>query len=125
MESIPFGLTLKNTLKAHIKFYEILNNITKIIKSIHSVNGLKNDPELLLLICNLIENSMKNNKSKLDKKELALSIHDNIFTNTDDEREDLRRKIQFFYNNGKIKRKSWYKLVFIYTANCLKRWIIN
>ena len=106
MEQIPFGLTLKNTLKAHIKFHNILNDITKIIKSIHSVEDMKNDPELLLLICNLIENMMKNNKSKLDKKELALSIHDNIFTNTDNEREDLRRKIQFFYNNGKIKKKT-------------------
>ena len=125
MESIPFGLTLKNTLKAHIKFHEILNDITKIIKSIHAIDDLKHDPELLLLICNLIENTMKRNESKLDKKELALSIHDNIFTNTDNEREDIKRKIQFFYDNGKIKKKSWFKLVFIYTANCLKRWIIN
>ena len=121
MESIPFGLTLKNTLKAHIKFYEILNDITKIIKSIHSVEELKNDPELLLLICNLIENTMGDNKSKLDKKELALSIHSNIFTNTDDEREDLKRKIQFFYDNGKIKKKKWYKLVITYTLEWIKR----
>jgi len=125
MEQIPFGLTLKNTLKAHIKIHNILNDITKIIKSIHSVEDMKNDPELLLLICNLIENMMKNNKSKLDKKELALSIHDNIFTNTDNEREDIKRKIQFFYDNGKIKKKNWYKLVFIYTANLIKRWVIN
>lgn len=125
MESIPFGLSLKNTLKAHIKFHEILNDITKIIKSIHAVEDLKHDPELLLLICNLIENTMTNNKSKLDKKELALSIHDNIFNDTDDEKADLRRKIQFFYDNNKIKKQKWYKLVMTYSLDWIKRRFID
>jgi len=121
MEQILFGLALKNTLKAHIKFHEILNDITKIIKSIHAIDDLKHDPELLLLICNLIENTMKRNESKLDKKELALSIHDNIFNDSDNEKEDIRRKIQFFYDNNKIKKKKWYKLVFTYGSNWIKR----
>ena len=79
MESIPFGLSLKNTLKAHIKFHEILNDITKIIKSIHAVEDLKHDPELLLLICNLIENTMTNNKSKLKTQLLNLEQSIRLF----------------------------------------------
>ena len=43
-------------------------------------------------------------RSKL--KELALSIHDKIFNNTDNEREDIKRKIQFFYDNNKIKKRN-------------------
>ena len=121
MVELPFGLTLKNTLLAHSKFHSLLNEISEIIKSIHAVEDLRKDPELILLICNLIENSMDANKWKIDKKELALSIHDNIFSDTDEEKEHTRLQIQFFYDNGKIKKKKWYKLLITYCLDWIKR----
>ena len=98
-----------------------MNEISGVLKEIHAIEDLRHDPELALLICNLIENTLTSNKWKIDKKELAVSIHDNLFTTTDDEKDKLRLQIQFFYDNGKIKKQKWYKLV----GGYVKDWVFR
>jgi len=118
---LPFGLSLKNTLKGHYTFHNTVKEIGDIIRSIHAVEDLKQDPELLLLICNLIENTIVKNTWKIDKKELAISIHDDVFNDTDDEKTALKAQIEFFYQNGKIKKTKWWKLLGIYILDWTKR----
>jgi hypothetical protein len=123
MVSLPYGLKLKNTLHSHSSFHGLINEISGVLKEIHALEDLKNDPELLLLICNLVENApqLVKNKWRLDKKELCLSIHENLFNSTEEEKVLLRQSIQFFYDNGKIKRKKWWKLLTIYAMDWIKR----
>lgn len=116
---LPFGLQFKNTLDAHTKFHTLLNDITKILKQIHALEDLKKDPELLLLICNLVKNSINVNKWKIDKKELVVAIQ--LFNDTDDEKAQIRSLIQFFYDNNKIKKQKRHKLIMSYSADWLKR----
>jgi len=85
--NLPFGLSLKNTLQGHFTFHNTVKEIGDIIRSIHAVEDLKHDPELLLLICNLIENTIIKNKWKIDKKELAISIHDDVFGDSDEKKK--------------------------------------
>ncbi len=118
---LPFGLSLKNTLSAHYSYHNLVNEISGVLKEIHAIEDLKSDPELLLLVCNLIENTLTSNKWKIDKKELAVSIHDNLFNTTEEEKTAIRLQIQFFYDNGKIKKKKWYKLVLVYSMEWIKR----
>jgi hypothetical protein len=121
MVSLPFGLTLKHSLCSHHTYHNLVSEISSVLKEIHAIEDLKSDPELLLLICNLIENTLTSNKWKIDKKELAVSIHDNLFNTTEEEKTAVRLQIQFFYDNGKIKKKKWYKLVLVYSMEWIKR----
>jgi hypothetical protein len=119
--NLPFGLSLKNTLQGHFTFHNTVKEIGDIIRSIHAVEDLKHDPELLLLICNLIENTIIKNKWKIDKKELAISIHDDVFGDSDEEKDKLKSQIEFFYQNGKIKKTKWWKLLGLYILDWTKR----
>ena len=67
---IDSGVTIKNTLQKHTKFYNLIDDITKkITTEIKCLEKLKLDPELTLLVCDLIENSIsKGNKYDVDKK---------------------------------------------------------
>jgi len=79
--------------------------INKIKNEIKSIEKLKLDPELTLLVCNLIENTIPTgNKYKIDKKDLSLQILTNIFALHDGEKEIINQQIEFLYNNNKIKK---------------------
>ena len=62
------------------------------------------NPELTLLVCNIIENSISNNGTthKIDKKQLAVEILTVTFNLTAVEITQVKDQIDFLYNNGKI-----------------------
>ena len=64
------GVILKNSLKKHTLFYNLIDDIVQKIQSeIKAIDKLRLDVELTLLICNLIENSIATgNKFDIDKK---------------------------------------------------------
>ena len=62
----------------------------------------KFDAEFLLYICNLIEHLVGNNK--IDKKKLAISILNSIFTLNLNEIEMLSSLIEFLHSNQLIKK---------------------
>lgn len=125
MSSLPAGLFLKNALNVHYKFHDILDKIHTIITSIKHYEDLKTNPELLLLVCNLIEYHLPDNKKmKLDKRDLALQVMDKLFTLTDDEKDATAKQIQFLYDNKKIKPVKWYKAVFYSVKEYIKRKVI-
>ena len=75
------GVEIKNSLQKHFLFYNLLDEIiTKLTTEIKSINNFKLDPELTLLVCNLLENSFTTgNKHKIDKKQLVIQILIQIF----------------------------------------------
>ena len=62
------------------------------------------NPELSLLVCNIIENSISNNGKthKIDKKQLAVEILSVPFNLTPNEINQIKDQIEFLYNNNKI-----------------------
>ena len=114
---LPLGVFVKNSLLAHITFNEVLKKVVDIIKMIDGVDLLKNSPELILLVCNIIESMLGNNKFKIDKKELVISILDVIFNLSDEEKELVRNQIQFNYDNKAIKKPTYFKII--------KDWILR
>ena len=79
----------KNKLKELARKNELFDLIVEKILHIKDYTGLKFDNELLVFVCNCIENGLHNKKKKykLDKKALCLEIYQKVFTLNEKERE--------------------------------------
>jgi hypothetical protein len=119
--SLPFGLKLKHSLKIHDVFHSLITKISDLVKQIPNHIDLKNEPELLLMVCNLVENMIYSNKYKIDKKDLCLCIMDDLYNLTDAERVSFSNQIQFMYDNGQIKKQPIYKLALHYAFDWITR----
>ena len=107
------GITIKNSLEKHTLYYNLLDDIVKKLSTeIKSIDKLRLDPELTLLICNLIENSITTgNKNKIDKKELVIKILTQLFNLNDTEQTIISQQIDFLIANYKIKKVKMIKNV--------------
>ncbi len=101
---------LKNNILNDVKRYEVKS---KIISRIAQLNlnqpQYKNDNEFLLLVCNLAEFLIVK-KDKVDKQELVVEIFNDLFALNEDEKELLKRNINFIHSNKQIKKVSYFKL---------------
>lgn len=119
---LPYGMKLKNTLKVHNIFHDLLNKVSETISKLPDYKSLKGDPETLKLICCLVENEMSKNTSKIDKKDLVICIVESVFGDlTENEKTNLDTQIQFLHNNGQIKKEKFYKIVGFYLFDYIKR----
>jgi len=90
----------------------------------HEIRENKHNMELLSLICNMIENSgiknrEKNDKLKIDKKQLLIQIYKSLYGNlTPQDCEILSKNIEFLHDNNHIVSHPWYRLV----TSCLADW---
>ena len=122
--TLPLGLAFKNSLLTHNTFHTLLNEVTEVIKTIPNYENLKIDPEMLLLICRIVECKMGKNEQNIDKKDLVISILDKLFSLNDREKEIFKSNIQFLYDNGKIKKASFWKLCLYYISDWATRKIL-
>lgn len=92
----------KNSLlKAKLKM-DIVNGICEAIsKEYPDFKKLKNDLELLSLICNMLENSI--DKGKGNKLELLYEVLERLYGVPED-KEAIKKNVQFLLDNKKIKR---------------------
>lgn len=103
-------IPIKNSLAIDVKRAEVK---TKIIERINQLNlnlaiyRLNN--EFLLLVLNLIEYLVVK-KDKINKKELAIEILDELFHFNNQERETVSNNIEFLWNNKSIKKVSYWRL---------------
>ena len=102
----------KHELSQNIKLCEIKNKIVERLEKIENLQDYKLNNEFLVLASNLVEFYVKK-KYNIDKMNLVISIYDRIFANlSEDDKTTIRQNIQFIYNNGHIKKISYYKLMF-------------
>ncbi len=95
----------KNKLKSQMKLGEISKKIIEKIQTIPNYQELKNDLETLLYICTLVENEIKQAKSKgINKKEIVLEIINKIFTFNPEELLVIGKHIEFLHINDLIKK---------------------
>jgi hypothetical protein len=98
----------KNSLKKRDKQQKIINAIKEKVQSLHNHESLRNgqsiDPELILMICNCVENVIKK-KAGLNKKEFVIEVLKSIFGNlTDNEIAHVDTQCQYNFDNGLIEK---------------------
>jgi hypothetical protein len=100
----------ENSLKSSIKFNEIKNIIVERIAKFENLPQYKLDIEFLKLVANMIEFQVKK-KYGIDKKDLLIKIYDQAFVNlTDDDKDNIKKNIEFIFQKNHIKKVSYYKL---------------
>jgi hypothetical protein len=92
---------------------EEINNIIdhiliKLKDKINQIEKLKLDPEFILHVCNLIENSIPmGNKHNINKKDLALKVLSQVFGFNDNDKIEVSQQIDILHNCGKIKKTTF------------------
>ncbi len=90
----------KNTLKLAAHKSDLITSIVAKVKEIENYSGLKFDNELLIFVCNCIENALT---GKIDKKTLCLEIFDQLFALTLAEKNIISCSVDFVCNNKLVK----------------------
>ena len=103
----------KNGLDRAIKKAEIVTKIIKRVQEFPDFRNYKDDMEILLFICTLVEHLIvnKKNKEKIDKKEVVLEVYEKCFGNGIN-KDVISKNIQFLHDNKKIKKVSFTRYIF-------------
>jgi hypothetical protein len=98
-------IDLKHNLKTLSLENEITTNITSKLGEIPNLQTLKLDPELILLVCNCIENEVaQHGLKKVNKKELAFKIMRHMFEMSEVDTANVSNTIEFLWQNNQIKK---------------------
>lgn len=73
------------------------------VKSLPDFSTLKLNPELILLVCNMVEEGSEK-RHNIDKKELVMRVLENIFKYNESDKRLLDDQIEFLHATKKIKR---------------------
>ncbi len=97
----------KNTLKKRDKKQKIINAIKEKVTGLYNYQTLRNnntfDPELILMICNCVENSIKKHAG-IDKKEFVVDILNSIYGSlSTQETEYVKSQCQYNFDNELIE----------------------
>ena len=115
----------KNSLKKKDKYLKLLNAIKEKIMTLENYKSLRNnniiDPELILMVCNCVENSIKK-KAGIDKKKLVIEILTAVFGGLNaSEVIHVESQCQYNFENELIEKiPTLYKAGYI-TFNYLKK----
>lgn len=96
----------------HLKSFIVMNRIVEIavadIKSIPEFNKLQRNMDLVLRICEIIENLVFENningQPKGFKKDIAVKIFDKLGWNTPEHHDFLENAIMFLWSSGRINK---------------------
>lgn len=99
---------------------ELIAVLEEKIKGLPNYQELRLHPELILLCCNLIENSVSK-KDKVVKKDLAVKVLSSVFNYSAADKKSCEESIEFLWSNKRIKKIKFWKKVFLYLEDWLKR----
>ena len=116
MNNIQFNNTVKSTALSST----VIDDIIKKVTSITNFNDLKNDLELVVYICNCVEQEISKD-DKIDKKALVIAILVRLFNISDEEKITIGLQIEFILNNKMVKKITTSSKVFNYLCS----WIIK
>jgi len=97
----------KNSLKKREKRQKIKLAIKEKVMSIHNHTQLRQngtlEPELILMVCNCVENFIKKHAG-VDKKSFVVEIIEDIYLSlSHQEKEYIAQQCQFFFDNALIE----------------------
>lgn len=125
MDKIIANTKMKHSLCVHNKYETIKHALINHIRTIPGYELLYNDPEMVLWVCNVVENSAEPvDKKKPDKKELVMTIMTLCFNLQKDKQEAVEKTIEFLWSNKKIKKMSIVKKAGNYIYDWLQRKIL-
>lgn len=102
-------INTKHTLQVAKHKTDLRTAIVAKVQEIENFAALKFDNELLIFVCNCIENALD---VKMDKKTLALQIYDELFEElSKDDKAIISSSIDFLCNNKLIKKMPTVKKV--------------
>lgn len=111
-------IKLNNKLKVLDKIGEISKYIIEKIQSMPNYQELRNDVEIILYVCTLIENELQQTKTKsINKKEIVIDIINKIFSLKPEEFKNIDKNIEFLHSNNLIKKISNYEKIPLQMAN--------
>jgi len=107
-------INTKHTLQVAKHKTDLRSAIVTKVQEIDNYKALKFDNELLIFVCNCIENALD---VKMDKKVLALQIYEQLFDElSHDDKSILSSSIEFLWSNKLIKKmpkvKKYAKILF-------------
>ena len=85
---------------------EVNHILIKLKDKINEIEKHKLDPDFILHVCNLIENSFPSSNKHIDKKDLALQVIIKVFSLNDNDKLEISNQIDFLHQCGKIRRTS-------------------
>jgi len=108
MTDKPDLIDLKNSLKTHSDKYTLITDIVDFVRKKIPVNivDLKLHPQLTKLVCDIIEDRLKNNKKKINKLDVLISVMREIFAEVglnEHDKNVLHQQVEFLHENNKIK----------------------
>ena len=101
------------------KLEVIYNAILSRVRALPDVNNLRNNTDLIHLICNLAENAIKKKWGKVDKKSFVVRVLNTLFTYNVVEKSQAEDVIDFLHSNNQINKVESSKKVYA----CGKNWI--
>jgi hypothetical protein len=114
----------KGNLK-NLKFESnIVENVsTSIINDFPNVSMIKNNVEMINLICNIIEEVSSSSSRKQNKEELFFKIYERIFQNnvSQEDKVFISNIIQFLLNNNLVEKVSMFRKLINIIKNCFSR----
>jgi len=90
------------------------------VKSLPDFTSLKLNPELILLVCNLVEEGAEK-KFNIDKKDLVMKVMDNIFKYSEVEKRQIDDQIEFLHATKKIKKVKLIVKIIHYVIDWIQR----
>lgn len=112
----------KNGVLRDKKKNEAINTIREHLESIPNYKDYKDDMEILLYVCMMVEHLIDNKKKKkymIDKKEIVLNVYERVFGKID--KEIISKNIEFLHENGKIIKVSCLTIL----LKTIQDWIIR
>ena len=104
----------KNNIKSHVIFNKTVEQIIEELKSIKNIHEMKEHPELILMICNCVENIIKKTDN-CDKKKIVIEVMKTMFNFNNEEITKVDSTIECFWSNNmitKIKRIEKFGIMF-------------
>jgi glutaredoxin 2 len=114
------NLKLKRSSKKHLKIETTKEKIKQSILSIPKYEKLLMDKEFLNALCNELENTINTKKYNVNKKEILLEIYTEIFQITSDQLKAISDDIEYLFEHGLIRKKSFYKKLLGFSWSFLK-----
>ena len=125
MENLP-DIKLKNSAFTFALENTLIQSIVNKIKLIPQFDQLKNDIEITEHVCNLVENSVTNNKDSkpINKKQLVIKIMSSLFNlNNDADKKIVDQQIDYLFNNNMIQKISLSSKIYRFLKNAVVKYI--
>lgn len=117
---------LDNTLKKEIKVHKVKEALEQQLRGIPNVMDYKLSVQVTSLICNMIENSFRSNKTKyrIDKKEVVIQILTSIFALTEEEQKIADKQVEYLHASNQINAIPLYKIIGLNLLTWVKKKVI-